>query len=160
MDGKSYNDTVDQWCLGILCYEFLVGKPPFESENNELTYEKIRRIEIFYPTFMSSGSKDLISRVSFFTFKCKKLFSSLIHNVFTVIAEGLQRSDPTRPSYATSMGQIVREIVIYCCLNLQCWTRNRFVSTIIIAWCIICLFIFFVYNVHYYIGYYTNISKM
>lgn len=63
VDGTSYNDSVDQWCLGVLCYEFLVGAPPFESENSEKTYEKIRRIEVKYPKFLSIGAKDLISKV-------------------------------------------------------------------------------------------------
>jgi len=63
VDGRSYNDTVDQWCLGILCYEFLVGNPPFESNNTEQTYEKIRRLEIVYPKHLSPGSIDLISKL-------------------------------------------------------------------------------------------------
>lgn len=64
VEGTTYNDTVDQWCLGILCYEFLVGRPPFESENSENTYAKIRRLEIDYPRYLSIGAKDLISQVS------------------------------------------------------------------------------------------------
>lgn len=63
VDGKQYNDAVDQWCLGILCYEFLVGSPPFESEDTEDTYAKIRRLDVAYPKYLSAGSKDLISRV-------------------------------------------------------------------------------------------------
>lgn len=64
VDGTSYNDSVDQWCLGILCYEFLVGNPPFESENTESTYKKISRLDIVYPKHLSVGAKDLISKVS------------------------------------------------------------------------------------------------
>lgn len=74
MDGQSYNDTVDQWCLGILCYEFLVGRPPFESPDSENTYAKIRRLEIDYPSYLSIGAKDLIAGVSddsFFFFQTK-----------------------------------------------------------------------------------------
>lgn len=63
VEGKSYNDSVDQWCLGILCYEFLVGNPPFESEDDKKTYAKITRIELTYPKFISQGSKDLISKL-------------------------------------------------------------------------------------------------
>ncbi|KXJ73311.1 aurora kinase B [Aedes albopictus] len=63
VDGKIYDDSVDQWCLGILCYEFLVGYPPFESETTEATYDKIRRLEVDYPRFMTSGAKDLISKL-------------------------------------------------------------------------------------------------
>lgn len=64
VEGQSYNDTVDQWCLGILCYEFLVGKPPFESPDSENTYAKIRRLEIDYPSHLSIGAKNLIALVS------------------------------------------------------------------------------------------------
>lgn len=63
VEGKPYDDSIDQWCLGVLCYEFLVGTPPFESEDSEKTYDKIRRIEVRYPKFMSPGAKDLISKL-------------------------------------------------------------------------------------------------
>ncbi|XP_055684379.1 aurora kinase B-like [Lutzomyia longipalpis] len=63
VEGRSYDDSVDQWCLGILCYEFLVGCPPFESDNTEITYEKIRKLQIHYPRHLSPGAKDLISKL-------------------------------------------------------------------------------------------------
>jgi aurora kinase B len=63
IDGQSYNSSVDQWCLGVLCYEFLVGSPPFESEDSEKTYAKIRKIQMIYPKFVSQGARDLISKL-------------------------------------------------------------------------------------------------
>ncbi|XP_043662094.1 aurora kinase B [Drosophila teissieri] len=60
VDGNSYDDSVDQWCLGILCYEFVVGCPPFESNSTESTYSKIRRMEISYPPHLTKGCKELI----------------------------------------------------------------------------------------------------
>lgn len=63
VEGKSYDASVDLWCLGILCYEFLVGSPPFESEDSEKTYAKIKRIDIRYPKFVSTGARDLISKL-------------------------------------------------------------------------------------------------
>lgn len=50
---------------GILCYEFLVGKPPFESQTQEETYEKINKLQMVYPDYISPGAKDLISKVNF-----------------------------------------------------------------------------------------------
>ena len=32
VEGKDHDKTVDIWALGILCYEFLVGTPPFEAQ--------------------------------------------------------------------------------------------------------------------------------
>jgi len=64
VDANSYDDSVDQWCLGILCYEFVVGCPPFESNSTESTYSKIRRMEISYPSHLSKGCKELIGGVS------------------------------------------------------------------------------------------------
>ena len=63
VDGRTYDDSVDQWCLGILCYEFLVGSAPFESNDTDKTYEKIRRVEIKYPTHLTVGAKDVISKL-------------------------------------------------------------------------------------------------
>lgn len=31
MSFKNDADTVDNWCLGVLCYEFLSGGAPFEA---------------------------------------------------------------------------------------------------------------------------------
>lgn len=63
VDGCTYDDSVDQWCLGILCYEFLVGCAPFESNDTDKTYEKIRRVEIKYPPYLTAGAKDIISKL-------------------------------------------------------------------------------------------------
>lgn len=55
---------MDLWCLGVLCFEFLVGKPPFESDTKEDTYSKIKELELIFPPWVTSDAKDLISKVS------------------------------------------------------------------------------------------------
>jgi len=37
VEGHSHDRAVDLWCLGVLLFEFLVGKPPFESEDTNET---------------------------------------------------------------------------------------------------------------------------
>lgn len=49
--------------LGTLCYEFLVGNPPFESKSYEETYNRIQKMDIKYPKHLSAGAIDLISKV-------------------------------------------------------------------------------------------------
>ena len=41
VEGRSHDERVDLWILGILWYEFLVGSPPFEEEKQDLTYRRI-----------------------------------------------------------------------------------------------------------------------
>lgn len=38
---------VDLWGLGVLCYEFLVGQPPFEAKTAQMTYERISKVRQF-----------------------------------------------------------------------------------------------------------------
>ena|ERR1700753_2383369 len=63
VEGHSYDMSVDQWCLGILCYEFLVGSPPFEAADTEKTYEKIKNLKVDYPKHVSAKARHLISKV-------------------------------------------------------------------------------------------------
>lgn len=64
IEGTFHDECVDLWSLGVLCYELLVGKPPFETESNSETYRRITRVDIRYPSYVSDGAKDLIGSVS------------------------------------------------------------------------------------------------
>ena len=61
---RSYDKSVDLWCLGILTYEFLVGSPPFEEESNNATFKRIMNLDIKYPKHINELARDFISRVS------------------------------------------------------------------------------------------------
>ncbi|WAR13206.1 AURAA-like protein [Mya arenaria] len=63
IEGSYHDETVDLWSLGVLCYELLVGKPPFETESNTETYRKITKVDVRYPSYMSEGARDLIGKL-------------------------------------------------------------------------------------------------
>ncbi|XP_074012896.1 aurora kinase A [Numenius arquata] len=63
IEGRTHDEKVDIWSLGVLCYEFLVGKPPFEAETYQETYRAISRVEFKFPPFVSEGARDLISKL-------------------------------------------------------------------------------------------------
>lgn len=44
VDRKDHDEKVDIWCLGVLCYEFCTGQPPFQTRSNKETYERIRKV--------------------------------------------------------------------------------------------------------------------
>lgn len=55
--------TVDNWSLGVLAYEFLCGRPPFETEDEHQTYEKIKKVDVKYPSWMEPAAVDFISKL-------------------------------------------------------------------------------------------------
>jgi len=63
IEGATHDHTVDNWALGVLLYEFLTGRPPFESATPKETYKKITNIEIKFPIYISEGAKDLIRKL-------------------------------------------------------------------------------------------------
>lgn len=56
IEGNSHDEKVDLWSLGVLCYEFLVGKPPFETETHAETYRRITQVDLKFPVHVSSGN--------------------------------------------------------------------------------------------------------
>ncbi|NWI93524.1 AURKA kinase, partial [Pitta sordida] len=63
IEGRTHDEKVDIWSLGVLCYEFLVGKPPFEAATYQETYRAISRVEFKFPPFVTEGARDLISKL-------------------------------------------------------------------------------------------------
>jgi aurora kinase A len=61
--GKTHNEKVDLWSLGVLCFEFLTGKPPFETTSYEETYRNISKAHYKFPPYVPEGARDLISKL-------------------------------------------------------------------------------------------------
>jgi len=62
--GKSpYGRAVDWWGVGVVIFEMLLGRLPFQQtdpENPESIYNQILRLEVKYPRSMSWEAKDLL----------------------------------------------------------------------------------------------------
>ncbi|XP_041520799.1 aurora kinase B isoform X2 [Microtus oregoni] len=63
IEGRMHNEMVDLWCIGVLCYELLVGNPPFETANHSETYRRIVKVDLKFPPSVPEGAKDLISKL-------------------------------------------------------------------------------------------------
>lgn len=62
VEGSMHDECVDVWSLGVLCYEFLFGDPPFEAAGHSETYKRILRVDLRFPEqpSISEEAKDLI----------------------------------------------------------------------------------------------------
>ncbi|XP_061877968.1 aurora kinase B-like isoform X4 [Entelurus aequoreus] len=63
VEGHTHSEKVDLWCIGVLCYEFLNGNPPFETSNHSETYKRIVKVDLKFPRVISEGAQDLISNL-------------------------------------------------------------------------------------------------
>ena len=68
VEGSDHDVMVDVWSLGVLCYEFLYGMPPFEAQGHSETYKRILSVDLRFPAepVTSDGAKDLIRKVSYY----------------------------------------------------------------------------------------------
>ncbi|XP_020592232.1 serine/threonine-protein kinase Aurora-1-like [Phalaenopsis equestris] len=65
VESVDHDASVDIWSLGVLCYEFLYGVPPFEAKEHSETYRRIRKVDLKFPSkpIVSSAAKELISQM-------------------------------------------------------------------------------------------------
>ncbi|XP_046322269.1 aurora kinase C-like [Marmota monax] len=63
VEGRTYDEKVDLWCVGVLCYELLVGRPPFESPSQSETQRRILKVDVTFPPSMPEGAQDLVSKL-------------------------------------------------------------------------------------------------
>lgn len=59
---QKQSEKTDIWCLGVLLYEILVGKPPFSSKNIQEKIVELENMNSFaFPRRLSKSAIDLIS---------------------------------------------------------------------------------------------------
>ncbi|KAK9834350.1 hypothetical protein WJX84_004182, partial [Apatococcus fuscideae] len=56
-----YTALVDAWAMGILAFELIVGRPPFEKESRAATYEHIMYRKAHFPAWLSDDARDFIT---------------------------------------------------------------------------------------------------
>lgn len=61
--GSDYDMKLDNWAIGVLTYEFLTGKPPFETNSHVQKLTSIKKGEIKFPSHISWEAQDFISKL-------------------------------------------------------------------------------------------------
>jgi len=112
VENKPHDERVDHWTLGILAYEFLVGKPPFESATQPDTYRRIQSVDLHFPAHVSQGARDLVrSLLQYNPEKRISLKDALLHPWIqenarsrVPIAPGFTRRAPAAEAGVSSSG--------------------------------------------------------
>ena len=63
VEGSSYDERVDIWAVGVLLYELASGMAPFETKDENITYEKILKSQCVFPEHFSEELKSLINKI-------------------------------------------------------------------------------------------------
>ena len=58
-----HDETVDIWCIGVLLFELITGKPPFAGNNIETVKMNISKLNISWPPVMDPDARDLTARI-------------------------------------------------------------------------------------------------
>jgi len=58
--GRHHDHKVDNWSLGVLAYEFVVGRPPFEAQGQRETYKRISEVDVRFPRHVSKEAQHFI----------------------------------------------------------------------------------------------------
>ena len=62
--GSEYDEMVDVWSVGVLCYELCTGHAPFEStKSRQETYRKILNVDLKFPKHLSEGIENFIRKL-------------------------------------------------------------------------------------------------
>ena len=58
-----HDETVDIWCIGVLLFELITGKPPFAGNNIETVKYNISKLNISWPPVMDPDARDLCGKI-------------------------------------------------------------------------------------------------
>jgi serine/threonine protein kinase len=81
-DGKGYDESVDIWSLGTLCYEMLIGKATFEANTMKELQYKIEKGEYTLPTTLSKEAVSFLNAMLQYDPKCRLTAEELSRHHF------------------------------------------------------------------------------
>lgn len=61
--GKSYTRAVDWWALGVMVYEMIDGRTPFNAKTNKLIKERITNVDLKFSPRFTEDAKDFVSKL-------------------------------------------------------------------------------------------------
>ena len=63
INNRGHDERVDIWCIGVLLFELIVGRPPFSGETEQQVKYNIMKMKINWPNNIDRDAADLISKI-------------------------------------------------------------------------------------------------
>ena len=60
LTGLPYDGSVDWWCLGILLFQMMTGRSPFDHQDEGILFNMIQNRQLCTPSTFSKESQDII----------------------------------------------------------------------------------------------------
>ena len=84
VNNTGHDEHVDIWCIGVLLFELIVGRPPFSGDNEQMVRYNIVRMRINWPKNIDKDAADLISKIlKYIPEERYSLEQMLLHPFFT-----------------------------------------------------------------------------
>ena len=84
INNTGHDEHVDIWCIGVLLFELIVGRPPFSGETEQAVRYNIARMRINWPRNLDKDAADLISKILKYNPEQRiSLEQMLLHPFFT-----------------------------------------------------------------------------
>ena len=84
INNMGHDEHVDIWCIGVLLFELIVGRPPFNGETEQKVRYNILKMKINWPSNMDSDAADLITKIlKYNPYERISLEQMLLHPFFT-----------------------------------------------------------------------------
>ncbi len=84
LNGSGHSYEVDIWAVGVIIYILLIGKPPFETREVKITYNKIKKADFSFPVTskISLAAKNIIKRILVVDPKKRPSLNSILEDEF------------------------------------------------------------------------------
>lgn len=87
-----HDHNVDLWCIGVMMFELITGKLPFNTSSKVALEDSIIRVKINWPTDIDVQARDLISRILKYQPKDRLQVEGIFkHTFFTTLLGNLNQ---------------------------------------------------------------------